>query len=99
MAPERLCDTFHGHVITETLQGFDGPLAVTCLLFGSLVRVALLLIIGPLPEQMIHDHQNLMPHCHRATLTTDVCFEAPKGVPQKRRGPARGPRTLHQDTP
>jgi hypothetical protein len=50
MDPERLRDAFHGHVIPETLQGFDGPFAVTFLLFGSLVRVALLLIKGPLPE-------------------------------------------------
>jgi hypothetical protein len=68
MDPERLCYTVHCHTITATLQGCDGPLAVTLLLFGALVRVALLLIIGPLPEQMIHDHQYLMPHCHRGTL-------------------------------
>ena len=50
---ERLRYALHCHMIPESLQGFDGPLAVTFLLFGSLVRVALLLIIGPLPEQMI----------------------------------------------
>ena len=46
MDPERLRYAFHGHVLTETLQGFDGPLAITFLLFGSLVCVALLLIVA-----------------------------------------------------
>ena len=82
MDTERLRYAFHCHLITEPLQGCDGPLAVTFLLFGSLVRVALLLIIGPLPEQMIHDHQNLMPHCHRGTLTPQARFEAPEGCPR-----------------
>jgi hypothetical protein len=50
---------FHSYVIPETLQGCDSPLPVTFLLSGLLIRVALLLISGPLPEQMIHDHQNL----------------------------------------
>ena len=84
-------------MIAEPLQGCDGPLAVTLLLFGSLVRVALLLIIGPLLEQMIHDHQNLMPHCHCSTLAPQARFEAPKGAPQKRRGLAGCPRTLDKD--
>src|SRR5262249_14717334 len=66
--------------------------------FGSLVRVALLLIIGPLPEQMIHDHQNLMAHCHRGTLAPQARFEAPEGAPQKRRDLAGRPRTLDEDT-
>ena len=64
MDTERLRYAFHGHIIAEPLQGGDGPLAVTFLLVGLLVRVALLLIIGPLPEQMIHDHQNLMGVSH-----------------------------------
>jgi hypothetical protein len=69
-------DAVHCHAITETLQSCDGPLAVTFLLFGSLVRVALLLLIGPLPEQMIHDYQHRMPHCHRGTFATNARFEA-----------------------
>src|SRR5215471_5614435 len=97
MNTERLRCAFQCHMITESLQGCDGPLAVTLLLFASLVRVALLLIIGPLPEQMIHNHQNLMPHCHRGTLAPQACFEAPKGAPQKRRGLAGCPRTLDKD--
>jgi hypothetical protein len=52
MDPERLRHAFHRHVIPQTLQGLYGPLTVTFLLFGALVRVALLLIIGPLPEQL-----------------------------------------------
>src|SRR5262249_32177548 len=99
MDTERLRYAVHCHAITETLQGFDGPLAVTFLLFGSLVRVALLLIIGPLPGQMIHDDQNLMPHCHCGTFATNACFEAPESSPQKRRGFAGAPRTLHQNPP
>src|SRR5437660_11309838 len=84
MNTERLRCAFQCHMIAEPLQGCDGPLAVTLLLFGSLVRVALLLIIGPLPEQMIHDHQNLMPHCHCGTFAAQARFEAPEGSPQKR---------------
>jgi len=53
MDTERLCDAFHCYIIAEPLQGCDGPLAVTFLLFGLLVRVALLLIRDPLPELMI----------------------------------------------
>src|SRR5918912_3258199 len=99
MDTERLRDAFHSHIITEPLQGGDGPLAITFLLVGLLVRVALLLIIGPLPEQMIHDHQNLMPHCHCSTLAPQARFEAPEGPSQKRRGLASRPRTLDEDTP
>src|SRR5215510_14881254 len=86
MDTERLRYAFHGHIIAEPLQGCDGPLTVTFLLFGSLVRVALLLIRGPLPEQMIHDHQHRMPHGHGGTL-----------APQKRRSLAGCPRTLDKD--
>src|SRR5262245_60084078 len=99
MHTERLRHAVHCHAIPETLEGFDGPLAVTFLLFGLLVRVALLLIIGPLPEQMIRDHQDLMPYGHRGTLAPYARFEAPEGASQKGRGLARCPRTLHQDTP
>src|SRR5919108_5088164 len=97
MNPERLRCAFQCYLITEPRQGCDGPLAVTLLLLGSLVRVALLLIIGPLPEQMIHDHQHRMPHCHGGTLAPQACFEAPEGAPQKRRSLAGCPRTLDED--
>src|SRR4030095_9245438 len=40
-----------------------------------------------------------MPPCHGGTLAPQARFEAPKGAPQPRRGLARGPRTLHQETP
>jgi len=97
MDTERLRYAFHCHIIAEPLQGCDGPLTITFLLLGSLVRVALLLIIGPLPEQMIHDHQNLMPHGHRGTLAPQARFEAPEGTPQKRRGLAGRPRPLDEN--
>src|SRR5688572_15333909 len=51
MDTERLRDAFHGHIIAEPLQGCDGPLAVTFLLFGSLVRIALPLIILKDPKR------------------------------------------------
>src|ERR687888_1423777 len=97
MNTERLRCAFQCYLITEPLQGCDGPLAVTLLLLGSLVRVALLLIRGPLPEQMRHDHQHRMPHSHCGTLTTPARFAAPEGAPQKRRGLAGCPRTLDED--
>jgi hypothetical protein len=97
MNTERLRCAFQCYLITEPLQGCDGPLAGTLLLFGSLVRVALLLIIGPLPEQMLHEHQHLMPHGHRSTLAPQARFEAPEGASQKCRGLAGCPRTLDED--
>src|SRR4029450_5445278 len=97
--PSNLRYAFHRHVIAQTLQGLYGPLAVTFLLLGSLVRVALLLIIGPLPAQMIRDHQNLMSYRYRGTLAPKARFEAPEGASQKGRGLAGRPCTVHQDTP
>src|SRR5216684_1693051 len=99
MDTERRRSTCYCHVITETLQGFDGPLAGTFLLCGALVRVALLLIRGPLPEPRIHAHQHLLPHCHRGTRAPKARCEAPEGAPQQCRGLARGPRPWHHETP
>src|SRR5262249_15089785 len=97
MNTERLRCAFLCHLIPEPLQGCDGPLAVTLLLFGALVRVALRLIRGPLPKQMRHAHQHLMPHCHGGTLAPQARFEAPQGAPQTRRGLVGCPRTVDKD--
>ena len=84
MDTKRLRHAFSRHVMPQTLQGLYGPLAVTFLLLGVLVCVALLLIIDPLAEQMIHDPENLLRH--HITLAHQACCEVPEGASQKRRG-------------
>jgi hypothetical protein len=97
--PWLLGSLFEHDTGAQTLQGLDRMALPAVLLLRVQVRVALLVIIGPLGEQMIPQHQNLMRDGHRRFLLAQAPFEAPECPPQKRRRFTGRPGTLAQEAP
>jgi hypothetical protein len=99
MDTDGLSDFVQGYRIAQALKRFDGPLAFPFLLSRRQALVPLLVIEGPLSEEMVHDHQDFVSDRHCCFLAPKARFQAPEGTTQKGRRFACGPGTLHQDPP
>jgi hypothetical protein len=84
-AHAELRDPLYSSMVAELLEGLDGPLPLALLLSRQQTIIALLVIEGPLSEQMIDDHQDCVHRRHRCLLPTQTHFEPSKRPAQVRR--------------
>jgi hypothetical protein len=56
------------HRIAQAFQGLDGPLSLSCLLFGVTVIIPRLLITAPRSEKVVDDHEKLVGNGERSLL-------------------------------